>query len=116
MILLSSIRETLKRNHVTFAELSRLEGFWGPLDLLINHEKASNVVIWSGMSQEAVDALWVIQQEGEYEMVPTTALTYLIDGVTLNLPIAKSARHYKKPRWAPTVLRKKLTAERKPAP
>lgn len=31
-------------------------------------------------------------------------LTYLLDGHVLNLPLAKSARNYKNPRWCPVTL------------
>jgi len=110
--LLSEIRKILQRDHVTFAELSRLDGFSGDLQIWINHDRVSNVIIWSGISQEGVDALETIRQEGEYEMTPTPILTYLIDGAALNLPIAKSARHYKKPHWSPTVLRRRKGSAR----
>ena len=105
--LLAAIRDVLKRDHVTFAELSQLDSFCGDLQLLVNHDKVSNIVIWSGMSQEAVDALEVIRKEGEYKLISTPVLTYLIDGAAPNLPIAKRARHYKKPHWSPALLRKK---------
>jgi hypothetical protein len=36
--------------------------------------------------------------------VPTSRLTYIIDGKFLSLPIAKNERHYKKPHWLPVVL------------
>ncbi len=110
--LLDAIREVLQRDHVTFAELSRIDGFRGDFQMLVNHYRVSNVIIWSGMSKEAVDALETIRQEGEYEMVPTPFLTYLIDGAALDLPLAKSARHYKKPHWSPTVLRRKKGSAR----
>jgi hypothetical protein len=105
--LLAAIKKVLKRDNVTFAELSRLEGFAGDFEIHVNHEKVSNIVIWSGLSQEAMDALEVIRQEGEYSLEPTSVLTYLMDGVTLNLPLAKSVRHYKKPHWAPAVLKRR---------
>jgi hypothetical protein len=39
-------------------------------------------------------------------IMPTPVLTYLIDGVTLNMPLAARppAGGYKKPHWAPAVL------------
>jgi hypothetical protein len=98
--LLEAIREKLKHNHVSFAELSQIEGFRGDLSMSID----DNLVIWSGMSQEACDALETIRQEGEYELVTTPPLIYFIDGMTLDMPIAKRLGAYKKPHWAPCVL------------
>lgn len=107
-MLIDDIREVLKQDHVTFTELSRIEGFsGGGLTWSIRNEKISNVVIWVDMTREAVDAIETIIAEGKYEMVPTTPLTYLIDGSMLKLPLAKSVRHYKKEHWVPTIFKKK---------
>jgi hypothetical protein len=46
-----------------------------------------------------------------YELIPTTWMTYLCDGMLPNLPIAKSVRHYKKRHWSPTVIRRKSVYE-----
>lgn len=101
--LLEQIKEKLSWGSVSFAELSRIEGFNGDLEIKLNHPSVSNVVLWSGLSEEAIEALEVIRKEGEYIISPSTILVYLMDGVSLNLPIAKSKRHYKKPHWAPVV-------------
>lgn len=107
MTLLDEMREVLRQDHVTFAQLSRLPGFAGDLAMLVNSPRASNIVYWDGLSQEAVDGLEIIRREGEYEIVPTVSLTYLIDGMAMTLPIAKRARHYKKPHWMPMVFRRR---------
>jgi hypothetical protein len=111
--LLAAIRDALRRDHVSFAELSRIEGFRGDLQMMANADRVSNVVIWGGVSRAAIEALEIIRKEGEYELAPASFMTYLIDGVTLNLPIAKQIRHYKNPHWAPMVLSRK-TGSRRP--
>lgn len=102
--LIDQIREILVRDHVSFAELSRLPGFRGDWSIGVPD---SNVIFWTGMSEEACAAIETIRQEGVYELAPTVLLTYLVDGTTLNLPLVKSRRKYKTPRWAPCVFRRK---------
>ena len=107
MTLLDAIREKLKDDSVTFAELSRLPGFNGDLSMCIDGDRASGIVLWSSKSREAIDAIETIRKEEEYELRPTAQLTYLIDGACLNLPLAKAMRHYKKPRWIPVVFKRR---------
>lgn len=106
MPLLDTIRETLKTDNVTFAELARLPGFNGDLMISITSDKVANMILWANMSEEAVDAIETIRQEGEYQVVPTTPLTYIIDGCALAMPLAKSKRRYKKPHWIPVVFKR----------
>ncbi|SRR4051812_3212856 len=112
MPLLDQIRATLKRDNVTFAELHEIDGFSGEFEICINIDTVANIILWSGMSQEAVDAIETIRQEGEYDLVPTPILTYLIDGRCLSYPLAKSRRRYKKPHWLPCVFRHKHSQSR----
>lgn len=98
-MLIDEVREVMKRGGVSFAELSRLEGFAG--DLMLCHATYNNIVFWVNMSREAIDAIHQIRQEGEYEMVPTSMMVYLIDGVALNMPLVKRRVNYKKPHWLP---------------
>jgi hypothetical protein len=101
MTVLAALRELLERNHVTFAEISRIEGARGDREITIETDEASNIVLWQGVSQELADALEIIRQEGQYEPRPTGILTYAIDGMMLRMPIAKRKRHYKTPHWLP---------------
>jgi hypothetical protein len=50
--------------HVTFAELDqKIEDFsGGELQISINNEHASNIVLWQGLTEEAVDALEELRQ------------------------------------------------------
>ena len=92
------------RQNVTFAELSRIEGFsGGTCELLLNTDRTSNIVLWTAMTQEACDALNELMMEKKIHCLPTSFLTYLCDGSALRLPIAKRAHHYKKPHWMPVV-------------
>jgi hypothetical protein len=88
---------------VTFVELNRISGFKGELGLVREGDDYSNIFLWSGISKEAAQAINDLQKEKKIHMVPTPSLTYLIDGKMLQLPIAKRARHYKKPHWLPVV-------------
>jgi hypothetical protein len=89
-----------RQNHVTFAELSRLEGFSGDREV----EMRPNCLLWTGVSEEAAQALLGLIKEQRVHFHPTTSLTYLIDGTMLRLPLARSVREYKKPHWLPVVI------------
>ena len=87
---------------VSFAELeNRIEGFgggdvsWGVTSF--------NIVFWEGMTMEACDAMDELREAKLIEPIPTSPLTYMIDGKYLALPVVKSPRAYKKPHWAPIV-------------
>jgi hypothetical protein len=100
----TEIRKVLSRNHVSFAELSAIEGFKGDLQIALAEK---NVVLWSGVSEEACDILDRLLADGEFEYVndgQATFLAYLIDGITLQMPIAKGNRHYKTTHWLPVTL------------
>jgi hypothetical protein len=84
---------------VSFAELSRLDGFKGDLSMCSGDNE--NIVFWSGMSEEAYLAIEQIRKEGEYEMVPTSVMVYMVDGMMLNMPLVKRKTRYKKPHWLP---------------
>ena len=89
--------------HVTFAELDqKIEGFsGGELQISINNEQTSNIVLWQGLTEEAVDALEELWQAKKIHQLPAHFLSYLHDGRMLRLPLAKRPQHYKKPHWAP---------------
>jgi len=56
------------------------------------------------LSEDAVDAMRSLLQEKMIALVPTSALVYIVDGCVPTAPIARSARAYKKPRWAPVTI------------
>jgi hypothetical protein len=63
-----------------------------------------NIVLWSTITQESIDAINSLVRDGILEMHwVTSPFLYLTGGEMLNLPIAQKAINYKTPRWAPTV-------------
>ena len=93
-----------ERKNVSFAELARMvDGFSGDKEVSLNGEGYSNIILWSGISDEAIDALMSLTANGKIHPVPAHILVYLADGAVLKLPIARTRRHYKKPHWIPTV-------------
>ena len=102
------------RDRSSFAEFHReITGFKGELEMRINGFE--NIVLWAQMSSDAIDALNDLLNEQSLFMVPTPALTYLLDGGSLTYPVAKSARNYKSPRWLPVLFtdqRPKVTEKR----
>lgn len=86
--------------HVSFAELSNnIDGFDGDFTFSL----MENFILWDGMSEEAGLALDDLLKEKKIKIDEATALTYLMDGKSLKLPIAKQCRKYKTPRWLPVV-------------
>jgi hypothetical protein len=84
---------------VSFAEMSsQIPGFNGDLALMLESDDYGNICMWPSLSKEAVDALEALRVARAIHPVPTPWLTYVIDGVVPNLPIAKSRRKYKKSR------------------
>lgn len=87
---------------ISFAQFEHIEGFtgdyaWGSVE--------HNIFFWFTMSEEAIDVLDSLFQDGEIEIVPTNYMTYFIDGSVPNVPIAKDPkRKYKKDRWLPVVI------------
>lgn len=92
-------------NGVTFAELKEtFPDYFGedhaPQAMCFGGDY-SNIILWTNISYEIVDALTHLLNEGVIKMVPTTHLTYFVDGCALNLPLAKGRYKYTKPHWLP---------------
>jgi hypothetical protein len=88
---------------LSFVNLSEIEGFKGDLELEIEDK---NIILWSGVSQDAITGLNQLMTDGIIDIVGTSELTYIADGTLLAYPIAKSNRQYKTPRWLPSVINK----------
>ena len=97
------IRDMLEADSISFAELCRIDGFTGDMELL-NADK--NIVIWPGLSTEAAEILNRLNAEGVFHYSPTVPLVYIIDGKIPTYPIARQSRRYKKPHWLPLILNK----------
>jgi hypothetical protein len=101
----AEVREYIKaRNNVSWAELMRLKGFKG--DIEIRHI-ATNIVEWSGLSEAAANLMDKLMKEGFCHRYPTSTLVYLTDGIMLRLPLAHRPpkNGYKEPHWLPVVFR-----------
>ncbi len=89
-------------NNTTFAELSKhVEGFNGEYQYNTPH---SNLILWGGMSKEAVEAIYQLNQENRVVLSQVSWWVYLYEGRGMNIPIAKRRMGYKKPHWMPTVI------------
>ena len=101
----ANILELIRRKRdVSFVELAReIPGFSDPFgggcDLAVSAWE--NVILWTDLSAEAVKAMQELEADGLIDAHLCGVFPYVIDGATLNLPLAKPKRHYKKPHWLP---------------
>jgi hypothetical protein len=79
-----------------------------------------NVVIWDGISHEAIEAFKVLREDGRMRIMdpgPMTTMCYQMDGVILAYPLAtesgikKGSGHYQTMHWLPL----QVIVERTPA-
>jgi hypothetical protein len=89
--------------NVSFVDLMALPGSAGYYEVSI---KAMNWVYWGNVSYDLCMALHELQSEGLIEYDLTDPMTYVIDGITINLPLVRKDVKYKSPRWLPVVLNK----------
>ena len=89
-----------KGGSVTCAELCReVPGFAGDRVWEYNRD---NLVLWIGVSTEAVSAMNDLLDKKAVAGMTTPVLTYLFDGDMLTIPLAKNPkRQYKTPHWLP---------------
>jgi len=66
--------------------------------------QALNILIWAGVSAEFYDALADLVDREVIEYHPTSPLVYLMDGIHLDMPLAKGPYRYKEPHWLPVTL------------
>jgi hypothetical protein len=93
----------LKRDHVSFAELSRLPGFEGEYAMCpVEHP---NIIWWPRMSEEAIEILGRLRKEGAFHFHLASPLTYLTDGCVVKFPLAKRNMQYATPHWLPVCLK-----------
>lgn len=103
-----------QRKDVSFAELCRdIPGFKGELTLTAS--QCENVILWAGMSAEAISTMAELEREEKIHFKSTPVLTYMIDGATLKLPVAKALKNYKSPRWLPVIVTTNSPPKRKSA-
>lgn len=98
--LVEFIRE---RDWVSFAELkSHFRGASGDLCMGCVYANVYTALNVSEKLAEVVNA--AIEKERIYGQT-CSVMVYMVDGELANIPLARSARHYKKPRWLPMALR-----------
>ena len=100
----SEILELIRRKQaVSFVELAReIPGFTDTADGMdMAVTEWANVILWTDLSREAIRAIQELEAEGSIDAHLCGVWPYVIDGATLNLPIAKPKRSYRKPRWLP---------------
>jgi hypothetical protein len=83
-------------------------------DLGMSSEKGSalNIYYWFNVSPEFFAAFGRLRKI--IDIVPTSAFVYLADGRMPTAPIAKRARKYEEPHWAPVVVNMKPDKARPP--
>lgn len=89
----------------TFVRLCReVPGFAG--DREISHPTISNLILWRGISAEAIDALEFLKREKKLHFQPTTRQQYDFDGAVLAFPVAKrlSGQDLAKLHWYPVTV------------
>ncbi len=92
------------RRYVSFVELERHLGADMAGDGCVTLGDNANVVLWSGISDAFAEAVSGLLRAGAVRLVPTSSLTYAVDGKLLALPVVKGAYHYRRPHWLPVVL------------
>ena len=91
-----------ERDHVSFIELSNeIPGFAG--DYEFYNLALENVVLWNGVSKEAVDALKYLLSNSLIFVQEVEPLVYLHDGYLPTLPTATVAKSHKTAHWLPIV-------------
>lgn len=93
---------------VSFVEMERRINGWvkGDHAMVIENDRCSNIVLWVNLGFEVIEAFNELKAGGAIHPKPSSYMIYLIDGGTLNMPLVKSMRHYKKPHWLPVVFNK----------
>lgn len=92
-----------KNTYLTFTELAKIDGFTGELEM-INPEL--NIVLWTDMSQEALEAIISLVEAEIITFENTSHHEYEDNGYIPRYPIANSRRKYKHTRWAPVAMHK----------
>ncbi|MEY2493518.1 MAG: hypothetical protein QOJ45_10 [Verrucomicrobiota bacterium] len=88
---------------VTFAHLSEIAGFEGEYSF----DLEKNLILWPGISQDAIVALHQLLHDGAIHLhQPFAMLSYVVDGLIPNYPVAKRVQPYKAPHWLPVVVLK----------
>jgi hypothetical protein len=99
--ILDYIRNNDNTSYVEIERIFEEEGFSWQGDLINVSDANSNILFWSGWSQEAFDILKELLDKDLIEREAVPPLVYLIDGKSLDMPIVKNGTNYKTPHWLP---------------
>ena len=89
-----------KNDHVSYAEFRKIEGSAGKF--AIEHGN-TNIISAFDFSKIFIAAIRDLKDKKIVKWELSSVFTYLIDGETITLPIAKKFRKYKKLHWYPIV-------------
>jgi|AGTN01.1.fsa_nt_gi hypothetical protein len=107
MTLKDDIREyVFTYDHVSYVELENRFGeqVIGEYAIYLDNKGSSNMLIWTGMSEELSMAIQELVAEQKIEHLPCSAVVYGLDGRILALPVATKIKKYTTPHWLPCVL------------
>lgn len=96
------------QSHEEFNEISSGEFSW----ILDKNGKKTNIIMMSNISQECIDSFMELIDNKVIKIKATSLMVAMLDGKTLSLPIAKSVRVYKTPRWIPILVEKSINFEK----
>lgn len=94
-------------DYVSIAELRRRYEGQSEGDIAMVNDKDRNIILFTGLSQLLYDSLTHLLKERLIHIHQANILTYLADGVILQLPLAQRPppQGYKEPHWLPVCFR-----------
>jgi len=99
------VKYVTEHPRTSFVELCRdVPGFAGKRAMVTEN----NVVLWDGISAEAVQAMWDLLERNVLDLLIGHNLhySYMVDGILPNLPLATRLNYkYKRPRWMPVLFK-----------
>ncbi|EZX20751.1 hypothetical protein V070_01815 [Staphylococcus aureus C0673] len=104
------ICDYISKNDVTsFVEIERIfeeNNFKYKGELSQTGSKTPHVVFWIGWNMTAIEIIQELMAEERIFMEACEPIIYVIDGVTIDLPIPKKA-NFTKPHWIPVAFSSK---------
>ena len=91
------------QSHEEFNKISSGDFSW-----TVSHKNGNetNIVMMNNVSQECIDSFIELIDKDIIKIKPTSLMVAMIDGNILGVPVAKSIRNYKTPRWIPMLVEK----------
>jgi hypothetical protein len=91
------------QSHEEFNEISSGNFSW---TVSGKNGEETNIVMMNNVSQKCIDSFIELIDNDIIKIKPTSLLVAMVEGKTLDAPLAKSIRNYKKPRWIPMLVEK----------